>query len=95
MKQSALEIAKDLRAIRELTQHPGWAVLCARHDKGVENLTSQVLDPNLDDGMATRLRHARAVVLSLAPQVIAKDLETVLDAKLRRLEPLPTTTDGA
>ena len=95
MKPTAEETAKKLRALQDLTKHPGWAVLCERHAKGVDDLTKQVLDPNLDDAMATRLRHARAVVLALSPEATAKALETVLDAKLRAFERAASSTDGA
>jgi len=95
VKLTAEETAKKLRAVRELTAHPGWAVLCERHAKGVADLTAQVLDPNLDDAMATRLRHARAVVLSLSPEATAKGIETVLAAKLEAMERAAASTDGA
>jgi hypothetical protein len=90
--KAPLDIAQasaDLAAIRHLTQQPGWAVLCARFDKGLEQLTAKVLDVTQDDVMATRLRHARAAVLEFTPKKLAENIETVLSAAIKRAERPP------
>lgn len=88
------QVSKDLVAVRNLMQSPGWAVLCASHAKGVEQLTAAALDVTVDDLTATRLRHARAAVLELSPLTLANTLEKKLSAQLKRAVE-QTATDGA
>jgi hypothetical protein len=95
-KPTPEQAAIELRAIQDLVKHPGWAVLCARHAKGVEDLTAAVLDVTKPDEIATRLRHTRAAVVELSPQVIADGLEKVLTGQLKRhAEKAGLATDGA
>lgn len=84
MKITVEQAERELSQIRQLMQHPGWAVICARHAKGVEQLTAQILDANTDDLLATRLRHTRATVLELSPEQIATTLETKMAAVVKK-----------
>ena len=86
MKIPLTQVSAELAAIRDLMKHPGWAVLCAKHDLGVKQLTDQVLDVNQDDLMATRLRHARASVLALSPAKLAETIEAKHVAALQKAE---------
>ena len=83
MKLTIEQTEAQLSAIRGLMAHPGWKVLCELHAVGVQNLTDQVLDPKLDDEIATRLRHARGVVVELSPESILKTREAKLAAALK------------
>lgn len=84
MKITFEQARADLAAIRDLVKHPGWAVLCATHEKGVEQLTASALDVNASDETANRVRHARAVVLTLSPQAIADGLESKLLHRVKK-----------
>lgn len=84
MKTTVEQAEVQLSHVRQLMQHPGWAVICERHAKGVRDLTDKILDANTDDEMATRLRHTRATVLELSPEKIATTLESKLSAIVKK-----------
>lgn len=84
MKTPVEQVERELSQIRQLMQHPGWALVCARFDKGLADLTKAILDASTDDETATRLRHARASVLELAPAKLAAVIETKHAAALKK-----------
>lgn len=78
MKMTPDEAAVQLSHLRQLEQHPGWRLVCARFELGLQQLKESAFDMKRSDEIALRIRHAGAVVPEFAPEVLAKEMATRL-----------------
>lgn len=75
MKMPVEQAERELSDIRQLMRHPGWALVCARFDKGLAQLKESVFDMKLDDETASRIRHSAAAVADMNPAALASAIE--------------------
>jgi hypothetical protein len=90
MKIPVEQAEAELSAIRQLTKHPGWPLLCAHFAKGFAELKESTFDANISDEVATRLRHAVAVVEAFDPAKLAQDKDAKLSRIVKKAELPPT-----
>lgn len=89
MKPEPVNAEEALSHLIQLMQHPGWALICARHELGMSQLKASVFDVRLSDEEANRIRHSVRAVEVLSPQTLASELETKFRAALKKQAATP------
>lgn len=61
--------------LADLEKHPGWKLVVAEYEKGLNQIVKQVLDQSVDDTTTLKIKHAHGLVEEANPEKLRLRLQ--------------------